>query len=175
MKVLPKNYAWLANEPAPKMIVEALKLYGVHEKAGIANNPTILGWAKECGISYYTMDETPWCGLFMAVIAKRAGKDLPPLAVRAKSWVCWGSPVFTTKLGDVLVFTRNGGGHVGLYVGEDPKCYHVLGGNQGDAVSITRIEKTRCIAVRNHYKIGVPANVRQILLTAEGEVSNNEA
>ena len=35
-------------------------------------------------------------------------------------------------LGDILTFKRNGGGHVGLYVGEDKDCYHVLGGNQGN-------------------------------------------
>jgi hypothetical protein len=42
-------------------------------------------------------------------------------------------------LGDVLAFVRNGGGHVGLYVDEDASAYHVLGGNQSDRVSITRV------------------------------------
>jgi len=34
-------------------------------------------------------------------------------------------------------------GHVGFYAGEDATHYHVLGGNQSDSISITRIRKTR--------------------------------
>jgi len=49
-------------------------------------------------------------------------------------------------LGDVLIFTRGIGGHVGIYVREDDKCYHVLGGNQSDSVYITSKGKERCIA-----------------------------
>jgi hypothetical protein len=30
---IPSRYAWLAREPGPKMIVEALKLFGTLEKA----------------------------------------------------------------------------------------------------------------------------------------------
>jgi len=48
----------------------------------------------------------------------------------------------------VLVFDRAGGGHVGFYVGEDLTSYDVLGGNQGDRVSIMRLEKSRCVARR---------------------------
>jgi cell wall-associated NlpC family hydrolase len=78
-------------------------------------------------------------------------------------------------LGDVLVFTRKGGGHVGIYVGQDKSCYHVLGGNQGDRVSIVRIEKTRCIGVRRtKWKISQPKNVRIIFLPDSGNTSTNE-
>ncbi len=38
--MLPSRYAWLAREPGPKMIVEALKLYATMEKPGSTNNPT---------------------------------------------------------------------------------------------------------------------------------------
>jgi hypothetical protein len=56
--------------------------------------------------------------------------------------------------GAVLVFEREGGGHVGFYVGEDGTSYHVIGGNQGDAVSVARIAKTRLVASR--WPKGVP-------------------
>ena len=45
------HYAWLANEPARKMLLEALKLHGVHEAPGSANDATIMGWAAECGLT----------------------------------------------------------------------------------------------------------------------------
>src|SRR5690349_6102284 len=78
--MLPARYGWLAREPGPKMLIEALKLYGTLESPGSKNNPTIIAWAKEVGgevADVYAADSIPWCGLFMAVIAKRAGKDLP--------------------------------------------------------------------------------------------------
>jgi uncharacterized protein (TIGR02594 family) len=171
---LPKPYAWLTKEPGPKMLKEALKLYGTQEKTGDGNNPEILAWAKECGIVGYSADSVPWCGLFMAVVAWRAGKSIADKPLWAKSWAKWGTQAPHPQIGDVLVFSRPGGGHVGLYVGEDALCYHILGGNQGDAVSIVRISTLRCIAVRRMYSIAAPANVRAVMLVSSGKVSTNE-
>jgi uncharacterized protein (TIGR02594 family) len=174
MTKLPTAYAWLAQEPGPKMLVEALRLYGTTEKAGPSNNPSILAWAQECGIPGYGADAIPWCGLFVAICAHRAGKALPMNPLWARDWAAWGAPASRPALGDVLVFRRDGGGHVGLYVGEDGLAYHVLGGNQGDAVSIRRIAKNRLIAARRGYAIAPPANVRAIRLAASGSLSTQE-
>lgn len=167
------GYDWLKQEPAPRMLVEALKLNGIRETAGDKHNPIILGWAKECGIPNYTNDEIPWCGLFMAVVAKRAGKPFPENPLWARNWAKWGD-LTQPELGCVLVFARGGAGHVGLYVGEDKDCFHVYGGNQSDSVGITRISKTRLLSSRNMYKIGKPPNVRIIYLEPTGSVSSNE-
>lgn len=168
------HYGWLRREPAPKMLVTAQELLGVKESLGAVNNPIILGWAKECTIAYKE-DSVPWCGLFMAVVAKRAGKPLPTQPLWARSWLRWGEPSPQPELGDVLVFSRNGsGGHVGLYVGEDTAAFHVLGGNQGDAVSIVRINKDRLIGARRYYQFGAPDNVRKVQLSMIGELSKNE-
>lgn len=168
-----QQYAWLDREPAPKMLRAALDLYGVKETIGEADNPIILDWAKECEIRGYNHDSIAWCGLFMAVIAKRSGKPMPENPLWARNWAAWGedSP---KELGAVLVFTRNGGGHVGLYIGEDADCYHVLGGNQSDRVCIARLRKDRLIACRAMYKIK-PSNVRSVRLESTGTVSSNEA
>lgn len=80
------------------------------------------------------------------------------------------------ELGNVLVFSRKGGGHVGVYVAEDATAYHVLGGNQGDIVSIKRVAKSRLIAAREcPWRISKPANIRGIKMTAAGPLSLNEA
>lgn len=176
--MLPAKYAWLANEPGPKMLVEALALYGTRETAGPGNTPAIMEWARGLGgnvAKVYTADSVPWCGLFVAHIAARAGKPLPASPLWARAWATWGTASPRAALGDVLVFVRNGGGHVGLYVGEDAGAYHVLGGNQGDAVSIVPIAKDRCIAVRRLYAIAAPPNVRPIFLKRSGALSTNEA
>lgn len=154
------------------MLVEALNLFGVSEKEGDADNPEILKWAKEIGYkNEYTHDSIPWCGLFVAVVAKRAGKSLPNNPLWARNWSHWGA-VCAPELGAVLVFSRGTGGHVGLYVGEDNHCFHVLGGNQGDSVCITRIEKSRLIAARCMYK-HKPKNVRPVRIIGVGDVSKS--
>jgi uncharacterized protein (TIGR02594 family) len=176
--MLPSRYGWLTREPGPKMIVEALKLYGTLETPGSANNPTILAWAKEVGgevADTYKADSVPWCGLFIAVVAKRAGKEIPKHPLWALSWSAFGAKVPDAALGDVLVFVRNGGGHVGLYVGEDSSAFHVLGGNQSDRVCITRVATGRLYAARRPLYRIQPANVRPVHLEATGALSLNEA
>lgn len=179
---LPARYAWLANEPGPKMLVEALKHYGVLEYRGADNNPDITAWAKEIGgdiASTYTQDSIPWCGLFMAIVAKRAGKTFPANPLWALNWKDFGVKATVPMLGDVVVFSRTtptGGkaGHVALYVGEDNTAYHTLGGNQSDSVCITRMAKSRLYAVRRPIYNVQPANVRKVVLASDGNLSVNE-
>lgn len=181
MIALPVPYSWLVREPGPKMLLEALKTYGTVEVPGAGSNPTILGWAKEVGLERsYTADSIPWCGLWMALIARRAGKwtsasSAPRRPLWALSWATWGDDGGQPELGDVLVFQRPGGGHVGLYVGEDTRCYHVLGGNQRDAVSIARVDKARLRACRAYFPVSRPPNIRPIVLDDDGAISENEA
>jgi uncharacterized protein (TIGR02594 family) len=169
-------YDFLKNERSPRLLVEAVKLIGTKEVPGTKNNPEIMLWAKEVGLDrVYTADSIPWCGLFMAYVAKKANVDGVKIPLRALSWRKFGNPSPVPMLGDVLCFSRNGGGHVGIYVGEDSTCYHVLGGNQSDMVNVTRILKSRLVeARRTAWKIAQPANVRVIQLTAKGEISKNE-
>lgn len=179
MTALPTQYAWLSNEPSPKILLEAIKLYGTLEKPGAANNPQILAWADELGGwigSWYDADSIAWCGLFVGICAKRAGYEFTQKALGAKEWLNWGNESTTPMLGDVLVFGREGGGHVTIYVGEDRDCYHCLGGNQHDSVNITRIQKDRLLgARRSPFKLKQPDNVRQVFLAPTGAVSTNEA
>lgn len=179
MGKLPSKYAWLAKETGPKTLVEALRHYGVIETPGGANNPEIMRWAKEVGAGgYYGADSIPWCGLFHAVVTKRAGyaPAYDPLA--AKNWANYGNPVPKGEemLGDTLVFVRPGGNHVARYIGENATQFLCLGGNQSDKVSFAWIAKDRLTACRRDpFKIGQPANIRKIWLNDSGEPSTNEA
>lgn len=175
MKV-PKAYQWLQQEEAPRHLLKAMELYGVTEIVGPKHNPVILGWAKETGLdSVYKNDEIPWCGLFIAVVMLRAGRPVVENPLWALNWNKFGVKVDKPMLGDVLTFTRKSGGHVGIYVGEDSTAYHVLGGNQGNQVSVTRIAKSRLSQVRRPQYNSQPANVRSITLAANGVVSTDEA
>lgn len=181
MKPLPPAYAWLDQvDGLPRLIVEARALYGVTETPGAPSTAEIMAWAKEVGLDRtYPNDGVAWCGLFMAVVVKRAGWDVVAGPLWARNWANFGRAVDPrhAALGDVLVFSREGGGgHVGEYVGEDEACFHVLGGNQSDKVCFTRILKSRCIAVRRpKWKVAQPAGVKKVQLAANGAVSKNEA
>lgn len=161
----------------PAWMTRARAALGVREVAGPANSPTIMGWAKRLGGAVlgmaYGADSIPWCGLFVAECVTGAGIKPPPIAVRAKAWASWGAPC-PPQLGAVLVFERQGGGHVGFYAGETPTAYQVLGGNQGDAVSLALIAKARCIAIR--WPVGHPETAHRVQLAATGApLSTNEA
>jgi uncharacterized protein (TIGR02594 family) len=174
---IPLNYQWLNNVGTlPRMVSEALNLLGTIETPGSANSPTIMAWARETGLqAIYTADAVPWCGLFMAVVATRAGKPLPTSPLWALSWSKFGEQGGQPRLGDVLTFKRTGGGHVALYIGEDTSSYHVLGGNQSDRVCITRILKTRLYSVRRSYAVGPPASAKPYVLAPTGGISTDEA
>ncbi|WP_424630046.1 TIGR02594 family protein [Bradyrhizobium sp. SYSU BS000235] len=173
---LPAEYAWLSKEPGPKMLLEALSLFGTLEGPGAKDNPTIMAWAAELALSKtYSHDSIPWCGLFMAIVAKRAGKQPVDSSLWALSWADFGKLAPVPMLGDVLTFKRNGGGHVALYVGEDFGAYHCLGGNQSDKVCITRIAKSRLYRARRPDYQAQPDNVRKVMLASSGKLSTNEA
>jgi uncharacterized protein (TIGR02594 family) len=177
--MIPTTYQWLSKEPGPKMLLEAIKLLGIKEIKGAKDNKTIVDWADEVGIGgIVNNDEQAWCGLAMAIVATRAGKSVPMQSwdiLRALEWIKFGDKVNIPMLGDILIFKRKGGGHVGMYVGEDRAAYHVIGGNQGDAFSIVRIGKDRLFEARRPKYNVMPSNVRRVHLSSVGGLSVNEA
>ena len=177
MSKLPKDYQWLAGlDVLPKMVGAAIQSLGVVETQGPANTPEIMAWAAQCGLrASYRADLTPWCGLFMAHVALTAGKTMPKDPLWALNWAKFGVEGGQPELGDVLVFIRPGGGHVALYIGEDEDAFHVLGGNQGDRVGFTRIDKVRLYAVRQPLYNNKPTTAVTNILAKTGAISTNEA
>lgn len=181
---IPAPYQWLLGlDGLPNTIKLALAEFGVAEVVGRGSNRTIIGWRDELNqagvrISGYSDDDIPWCGLFVAIIAfrrKGVAAEVVKDPLWARNWASYGRRVLTPCLGDVLVFERGSGGHVGFYVGEDSSCYHVLGGNQSNKVSIARIAKSRCISCNRPPYVAIPTAVRPYQLAATGDVSTNEA
>lgn len=164
----------------PAWLTAARASLGLRETPGPGNAPGVMAMARRVGLKWagmlYNADAVPWCGLAMADWMLAAGIDPPRIAVRALSWATWGANLRPTHLapGAVLVFGRAGGGHVALYLGEDALSYHVLGGNQSDAVTVTRIAKSRLVASR--WPRGVPVLGGPVMMAAAGgPVSSNEA
>ena len=173
---ISKPYLWLTQEPAPRHLLKAVELFGITEIVGTQHNPVIIGWAKELKLdNVYKSDEIPWCGLYVAIVIHRAGRPVVTDPLWALNWNKFGVRVEKPMLGDVLTFTRKSGGHVGLYVGEDETAYHVLGGNQGNKVCVSRIAKSRLSQARRPEYKSQPTNIRRVFLSGNGALSTNEA
>lgn len=154
----------------------AYSLNGTKEFAGKQNNSTIIGWAKKIGgwiASFYKEDSIPWCGLFVAHCMKEAGFPVKQDALSALSWSDYERSC-EPCLGAIMVFKRPGGGHVGFYVAEDDTAYHILGGNQGDKVSVVRVGKDRHVETR-WPKTFPMSKTGRVLRKSTAPLSKNEA
>lgn len=127
---------------------------GESEIAGPTNNARIVEYAHATGLAADD-DETPWCGAFVAWCMKQAGIPYnEATAAAARSWLAWGTPIAQPWLGCVVIFWRGSPtastGHVSFYAGpgDDPDHIKVLGGNQGNAVSIESFPLSRVLGYR---------------------------
>lgn len=187
--MIPQNLKWLediiTSGQCPKMIVEGSLLLGVKEIKGSKSNGVILKFAEDIGVrNIYTNDDTSWCALAHNAVALRSGKKifgykdnydlLRALAFQKngieqnkEDWeiIAKGKEMF----GDTLIFKRPEGGHIGIYIGESNTHFYVMGGNQNNEYSITRISKERLVAVRRPvYKIAQPGSVKKYFLNNIG-------
>jgi len=159
----------------PRWMQAARAFIGLKEIPGPKHNGTIINWLAKLG-AWWRNDETPWCGVFCAAVMQQVGLPYPVHYYRAKAWAEYGARLQTHLIapGAILIFGRDGGGHVGFYVAEDATHYHVLGGNQGNAVNTTRIAKARLIASR--WPSHEPVLGSPVWVKSNGvPVSDNEA
>jgi uncharacterized protein (TIGR02594 family) len=127
---------------------------GLQEWPGSRHNPTIVEFAETVGHGWVQDDETPWCASFVGAVLAQLG--LPHTGqLNARSYLTWGEevPLEQARKGDVVVFWRvdpnSWQGHVGFYAGRDSRGnILVLGGNQGNKVSIAPYGETRLLSVR---------------------------
>lgn len=134
---------------APPWLDIAQRYLGTREIPGPQHEPRIQAWLRQLA-AWWTDDETPWCGVFVAAALQDAGIKLPQHWYRARAWLDWGVPLATPVLGCVVVFERGPrSGHVGFAVGRDAADrLLVLGGNQGNAVTIAAFPRGRVLGYR---------------------------
>lgn len=153
---------------------EARFYLGLAEIPGVRHNATIQSWLLRLG-AWWRDDETPWCGVFVAHCLRYSGHDVPPLWMRARAWAAWGRPIGGPVYGCVVVFERAGGGHVGFVAGIDPRGrLMVLGGNQGNRVSIAPFDPARVLAYRWPAGLPVPDKRALPVIKSAGPVSEDE-
>lgn len=158
-------------------ITEAKSALGRHEAR---DRSWLMDWLKRDGRSLGDPAKNPWCGDFVETCIRIALPDEPLLGALgsnpywARNWLMFGQEVQPIP-GAVLVFERGSGGHVGFAIGQDDTHFHVLGGNQSDAVTIARIARVRLLGAR--WPATVPPRAQRLPKMKPGEFlsTTNEA
>ncbi|MDX2308458.1 MAG: TIGR02594 family protein [Hyphomicrobium sp.] len=135
---------------APRWMSEAWTLFGAREVVGKRANPALLDLYRDAGHADITSDETAWCAAFVGACLGRAGVK-PSGSLMARSYIRWGHPLAEPRTGAVAVLARSNDrrlGHVGFVVGIAPGKVILLGGNQGDAVSVAAFDRKRLLGLR---------------------------
>jgi uncharacterized protein (TIGR02594 family) len=134
----------------PPWLAIAQAELGVSETRGRQHTPKIVEYHKATELKA-TDDETPWCSAFVNYCMKKVKLDRTHSAL-ARSWLSWGVPLKVPAYGCVVVLKRgrsSWSGHVGFYMGDNnASTIKVLGGNQGDKVSIANFPKSKVLGYR---------------------------
>jgi uncharacterized protein (TIGR02594 family) len=127
----------------------AIRELGVSEVIGAKNNPRILEYHQATSLKA-SDDETSWCSSFTNWVMKQAGIKGSGLA-NARSWLNWGVGTEKPIWGAVTVLKRGSNpwqGHVGFLLYEGKSQIMLLGGNQGNKVSIAAFNKSDLLGYR---------------------------
>jgi len=156
----------------PQWLAIARPLVGLHEIRGTEHSPEILGMWRAIKRSGIQSDEVPWCAAFVGACLERAGIRSSRFE-SAASYLKWGVRLDGPTHGCIVVFSREGGGHVGFVVGVDQTGkLLVLGGNQSDAVSVKAFPRKRVTGYRWPVDVYIPSVPLQI---GSAETSASEA
>ena len=140
----------------------ALSEVGTKEAPGPADNPLVVAYFRDAGRPEVHDDEVAWCAAAVGSWLKRTGHQLPPpaKALMARTYMTYGVAC-PPKRGAIGVWPRGTGwqGHVGLVVSVDGRgSVRVVGGNQGNAVSVVTMPIATALAFRWPVSVHVEAS-----------------
>lgn len=163
----------------PSWLAKARGYLGLREIPGAKHNSTILRWLTDLKAPFRD-DETAWCGTFVGAVMRESGFEPVKNPWGARNWLNFGVKQAQPAVGSVVVFWRgsvNGwSGHVGFVVGQDQaENLMVVGGNQGDAVSLKPFGRERVLGYRWPAGQPLPTAGPLPVILSDGRVSRNEA
>jgi uncharacterized protein (TIGR02594 family) len=138
----------------------AQRFIGMKEVPGHGINPGVLAMLQ-LDAKWPKGDDVPWCSAFVNYVAWLL--RLPrSKSLRARSWLQVGVPIPPSQAEqafDVVILKRGDNpqpgpniidapGHVGFFAGLQGVRIYLLGGNQGDMVSVQGFPKDRVLGVR---------------------------
>ncbi len=142
------------NNLQDKIVQIALNEYGNIESPGPGSNPEVLKYYQKIGQNWVHEDsDVAWCAAFVGFCLEMAGIRSTK-ALNARSYLNWGIPTTTPKIGDVTVFWRisptSSYGHVAFFIRKVGNYVYVLGGNQSDQVCIEKYPANQVLGYRTY-------------------------
>lgn len=148
----------------------AERFKNLREAPGAASNAQVLAMLR-LDVATVAGDDVPWCSAFVNYVAWLL--NLPrSRSLAARSWLNVGTPIVladAVRGFDIVILKRGLGpqpgpevtsgapGHVGFFdrlgTGADASVF-VLGGNQGDAVTVARFPRSSVLGVRRLHQLG---------------------
>jgi uncharacterized protein (TIGR02594 family) len=134
----------------PSWLLTALKELGQSEIKGAKHNKRIIEYHSLTTLKA-TDDETPWCSSFTNWVLDQ-NKIKGTGSAAAISWLNWGQKT-EPKLGAITIVTRASdtnpnAAHVGFLWCDANDRIFIIGGNQGDKVSIAPYRTSSVIGYR---------------------------
>lgn len=130
----------------------ASKFDGLHERR---DKDVISSFIRKATGTKINPAKTPWCAAFVNAVLGASGQAGTG-SLAARSFLNYGSPTDAPTKGDIVILRRGNSswqGHVGFYVGEDENTISILGGNQGNRVSVKRYPKSSLLGYRRPPRI----------------------
>lgn len=161
--------------PEPPWMLIARDKLGLHETI---DNKALKEFLKSDGRTLGDPSKLPWCGDFVQTCIAIAlpNEPIPANPYLARNWMKFGRAVTQTVVGAVAVFARGTdgiSGHVGFVAGESGGFLSILGGNQANGITISRLDKSRLLGLRYPKTIPLPGDHE--IPVATGAITTNEA
>lgn len=132
---------------SPLWMPIALGELGTHEILGPDDNPRIWEYHATTTLGGQP-DEVPWCASFVGWVLREAHAAGTKSAA-ARSYLSWGQ-TSEERYGAIIVLKRGTGnqGHVGFLIDATAHFLWLVGGNQGNAVSVARFNRSALLGAR---------------------------
>ncbi|AWN35770.1 TIGR02594 family protein [Methylobacterium radiodurans] len=147
-----------AEPDQPAWLTLASHDLGTVEGIGKANNPKVIAYFKDAGFAGVKDDATAWCAVFVNAMLERAGRR-GSRSLAARSFEGWGVGLTEPALGCIATKKRGNSswqGHTGFVVGANKDQIFLLGGNQGDKVSVAAFKRSEFTAFRWPADVPLP-------------------
>ena len=146
----------------PGWAQEGLRHLGQREIPGVQHSGFVLSLWRAIKRGGIRDDETPWCAAFVGGMLEAVGVASTRFE-GARSYLDYGIRLDYPYPGCIAVIERPGGWHVGFVLGlaaptkSGEKAFALLGGNQGNAVSVISVPLSSIKAMRWPAMQALPA------------------
>lgn len=158
----------------PKWMAIAERELGTEETPGAGNNPRVQEYLASAQ-GETLPDATPWCAGYANWCLARADVDGTG-SLMARSFLKWGNRLDMPRVGCIVVLKRGSdpnSGHVGFFHSRANGRVFLLGGNQGDKVSVQGFPESQVLGYRWPAEVAAPQPTAKEHYEAHDELTDN--